>query len=570
MKPPVFFLAFANDADDHLPLLEEERKGISNFLLPLANEQYIQLFAEPAANIQDLSNYTAEFKDRIAIFHYGGHAESNAIMLKDQEANSDGLAHLLALQSNLKLVFLNGCSTRAQVDLLLSLGIPAVIATHVPIEDQSAKAFAQVFYKSLSTQHSIEDAFKLASANFLMEKGQAAGIYRGLKLRTEGDDELPWGLFVNDGKEKVLDWKIPLKSAVSFIVRGAGKRYKSGTSKNRRLIETIANAIADYSVEIRIMVEEAKAKGRSPKMRDLRAAVIDSFPTPIGTHLRKLLLSEDVSTERLKLIVNVYTVATELFSFVMLAQLWDEKFKKPELVIPEAQMEFLTTYFKRKEGDIQTFNYVDIIRNVSDIFDANNIEPFLEEFGELRKEFFTDSKFRRAYRFLEEIKEELASVITADEIESFCVQAEEHLCEIFTHLGFCVKYTLATIKTIELWKTRHETPRYHHNLVVLDRITAAFGTLDEVLISPDFSDNNSVVMLRDEEIVTPFLNLSPFVLDENALTGQQNSKLFFYRLSEHNLFQFTFVDNLTDTLEVTQEQYPMILEQFESFFRNVL
>jgi hypothetical protein len=50
----------------------------------------------------------------------------------------------------------------------------------------------------------------------------------------------------------------------------------------------------------------------------LRAAVVDAFPTPIGTHLRKLLLLEAAGVERLAKIVDVYAVASELLAYILL------------------------------------------------------------------------------------------------------------------------------------------------------------------------------------------------------------------------------------------------------------
>ena len=363
------------------------------------------------------------------------------------------------------------------------------IATSVPISDPVAKDFSEVFYRSLADQHNIEDAFKHAAADFFMKKGQPVGIYRDLAEVPESDDnEIPWGLYVNKGKEEVLSWTLPRSSAVSFIMRGAQRKYEAGETLNKKLIITVANAIAPYSYFIKGMIEEAKSKGREPKMRDLRAAVIDSFPTPIGTHLRKLLLSEDINTERLRKIVNVYNVAVELLAYVMLAQLWDEKHKNPDLVFQPEFLRPLEMFFELKPEEIPTFSFIQMVKNLGEIFSQNKVAPFVREFVELQQAFRKDEKFKTAFQFLEEMKEELQGTIAADEIESFCVQAEEQLSEIFSHLGFCAKYTLVTIKTIELMKSRHETPAYRHNLVVLDKVTASFGVLDEVLISDSFSD----------------------------------------------------------------------------------
>lgn len=567
MKLPLVFLAFANDQDNHLPLLEEERKAITAELIPLASKQYFQLFTESSATTDDISSYVAEFKDRILIFHYGGHADSTKLILADQTANSDGLAQLLGLQSDLKLVFLNGCSTREQVEQLFDAGIPAVIATSVPIADSSAKIFAAIFYKALATRHDLESAFKLAAADYLMKAGESVGIYRGIGAAPDPKEGIPWGLYIQESQEAVLQWKLPIESNASIIVRGAALSYQGGQTINQKLIETIANSTAPFSENISSLIQEAREKGREPKVRDLRVAVIDSFPTPIGTHLRKLLLSEEINTTRLQKIINVYQVAGKILAFTMLSQLWDECHKNKKFKWQKEVKKEVQAYFDLEIDRESRYNYIVLTKAISDLFVLNKVTPFIEEFQALQDEFYQDSQFYSAHLFLEEMKDELRGEISADEIESFCVQAEDHLCELFKHLGFSAKYTLATIKNIDLLKKRHEEPTYRHHLVVLDKITAAFGVLDEVIVSQTYTDNQSVVLLKDEEQVHPYLNLSPFIIDENALLGQNNSKLFFFRFREGGSLKYILFDNLKDELEINADKYEEVNTQFQAFLR---
>ena len=74
--------------------------------------------------------------------------------------------------------------------------------------------------------------------------------------------------------------------------------------------------------------------------------------------------------------------------------------------------------------------------------------------------------------------------------------------------------------------------------------------------------------MRDEETVSPSLNLSPFILDENALSGQQNSKLFFFTSYENKQINFTLIDNLKDTLNITRDNYPLVSELFDGFINK--
>jgi hypothetical protein len=85
-----------------------------------------------------------------------------------------------------------------------------------------------------------------------------------------------------------------------------------------------------------------------------------------------------------------------------------------------------------------------------------------------------------------------------------------------------------------------------------------------------FTDSESVILLKNVDDVGNYLSLSPFVIDENAFTGDQNSKLFFYsHRDQSNGYCFRFVDNADDGLVVTDEQYPQIKQQFEEFAQAV-
>ncbi|HRI62372.1 MAG TPA: CHAT domain-containing protein, partial [Saprospiraceae bacterium] len=143
---PVIFLAFANNPAQPLPNLEAEGESLYRTLTQGANQLFFQLHRESFATVEKLSHYLLEYQNRVAIFHFGGHAGQQNLLLEDIEANGEGVAALLARQQNLKLVFLNGCSTASQVAGLLKSGIPAVIATQAPVDDDRAKNMAAQFY----------------------------------------------------------------------------------------------------------------------------------------------------------------------------------------------------------------------------------------------------------------------------------------------------------------------------------------------------------------------------------------------------------------------------------------
>lgn len=173
-QKPIILLAFANNyfGGEYLQFLVKELEGIKEIFEDNPNVPY-QVKIVYSATIDKI---VKEFRrpnhlGRIVAFHYGGHAGSGEIMLETSEGlkqitKAKALADYLALQENLQLVFLNGCSTKGQVEGLLNAGIPKIIATDRSIDDQMATEFAVSFYQSLIAGNTTDLAFKDAKTEF--------------------------------------------------------------------------------------------------------------------------------------------------------------------------------------------------------------------------------------------------------------------------------------------------------------------------------------------------------------------------------------------------------------------
>ena len=127
-------------------------------------------------------------RDRIALFHFGGHADGDRLLLQSalepRPAYAEGLATLLGQQRGLKLVFLNGCSTRPQVKRLLDAGVPAVIATARPIDDGVATEFAVAFYQALTTGYSGDNRKITGGCSLAIAFAQAEGLSKTARGRS--------------------------------------------------------------------------------------------------------------------------------------------------------------------------------------------------------------------------------------------------------------------------------------------------------------------------------------------------------------------------------------------------
>ena len=162
----------------------------------------------PGATMDDVWDKCNRFHGQIAIFHYGGHSNKQALDLTDKQLKGKSLATLLGQEPHLKLVFLNGCSNAEQVNKKLKKGIPAVIATTENISDRRAITFSRQFYVALSSGRTIEEAFSIAAEYVNQDEEEVQVIMRVLSgWEKEPVRQFAWGLYVQN--TNILHWKIP-------------------------------------------------------------------------------------------------------------------------------------------------------------------------------------------------------------------------------------------------------------------------------------------------------------------------------------------------------------------------
>ncbi|MCA9541931.1 MAG: hypothetical protein KC620_23705, partial [Myxococcales bacterium] len=220
---PVILLTFANDhsggehGQGYLRNLRAEMKDITA-ALERASDEYeivVDFFIE-ASGLFDLF---ARYHDRIVAFHYGGHAQGDALMLEDADgrpsaALAEGLAGRLGMLPNLSLVFLNGCTTRPHVTAL-QVGCQApIIATERAIVDAVATQFARRFYRDLARGLTVGDAFQSAELEVRTQLRRPGEAWRMLlPVQAAPATEWPWGLHLHTQNPRGTDWRLHRRRA---------------------------------------------------------------------------------------------------------------------------------------------------------------------------------------------------------------------------------------------------------------------------------------------------------------------------------------------------------------------
>lgn len=216
MPKPVVFLAFANDKVDYARYLRNlpiELDGIRRALEPAQAAGLCEVVERANCTLENILDTFQKYQDRVAIFHYGGHADGYQLLLETATgehsvAHGGGLVSLFARQKGLKLIFLNGCSTQQQSLELVQNGIPIVIGTSNSINDEVATSLSVRFYRGLAKGLSLERTWNEALDAAKMEKGNDLKAFYRSKKELEVD-AFPWNFHTKEGSEIVRQWNLP-------------------------------------------------------------------------------------------------------------------------------------------------------------------------------------------------------------------------------------------------------------------------------------------------------------------------------------------------------------------------
>ncbi|HEX9941447.1 MAG TPA: CHAT domain-containing protein, partial [Thermoanaerobaculia bacterium] len=219
-RPVVVFFAFANDRAErtrYLRNLPEEQRRVRDAMEGAVEAGLCEIVERANATVDEVLDVFQDYRGRVALFHFGGHAGDAELLLESTTgaatvAHAGGLARFLGEQRGLELVFLNGCSSRGQVQGLLDAGVPAVVATSQAIDDAVATEFSARFYRALASGAPLRTAFGEAQGAVQTRRGELArGTYRSFVPDVVTEERWPWELYMAPGaEERVARWSLPL------------------------------------------------------------------------------------------------------------------------------------------------------------------------------------------------------------------------------------------------------------------------------------------------------------------------------------------------------------------------
>jgi hypothetical protein len=266
----------------------------------------------------------------------------------------------------------------------------------------------------------------------------------------------------------------------------------------------------------------------------------------MGEQLRKVIKSQPPDHKRLGYMMEAYQVSIHFLCLALVSQIWENLFlsqsQGTHLGIGRHQKTRIIHFLNQSKESYKNYSYLPLIKDLLDVLKHHQNNNLSEEIGQLVSNLELDDGLKAAIVFFDKLcMNHKKGKVPNDGIEAYCVSAEEYLAIFFKNLAFVIQYKLKTIKQIEVHKSRFDKASFRHIHYVLDNIDA--GYLQDEIDYAEFTDSKSVIFFKIPGQIAPRLNLTPLVIDKNALDEKQDAELpnlYYYAYYDANLNAYYF------------------------------
>ncbi len=278
------FGIFDNDENRKLTNLKSEQDAIEKILTPLQEKNELGFDTEYNMGIEEMVKKLTEYANSMTVFHFSGHHDKGELKLSDKSFVDEGLIDILNNAEKLKLVFINGCSSKKLVSSLDN--VPIVIGTETPVYDDFAKELSIKFYELMTQKienfrdaETIESIFEQSKGFY---KGQGGGKERGIKIKKEPDATINKYIFqVNKNAKDFEDRVIYNIDPGSFPVHENYLNYTKEISKSEDL-EFDFHAYFPFFISLRLesLVDSEKVEFHQfglKRYRLIKRIIVDFF-----------------------------------------------------------------------------------------------------------------------------------------------------------------------------------------------------------------------------------------------------------------------------------------------------
>lgn len=537
---------FANDRDRPLPSLRDEDEGIDRLLDPRSSRNHFRKVRDSFATTDSVADKLLIYQQSLALFHFSGHAGQTFLQLEDQPARGEGIARLLGRCPNLRVVFLNGCSTRQQVELLRKQNVQAVIiATSTPVQDTVATDVALWFYEALVNQTSVQEALEQVQDRLKVKEATTIAVDRGMAEMDEEITRNQW--YVHYPSDEAARWRLP------SVAETAPPTYRPNAELRVALVKILSARDPTlrelYLSRQTALKEKSGSKNWDAELEAFREwlneELLKRLPYPLAEPLRKLLCPEFVngkfiepapSTDRLKHYLTLVDSSVDLLFSLFMALARNRLLAGvgPAAATRQELLHLHTQGWNVSEPDTLLHQ----LRTLAAF--ALEAESALPGLTELVKSVDEGSPMAASLPFFNTLRRQSAAGADAAALAGLCELGENRLCDLLHWVGFWADYRLESFNTIWVISYFNAARKFNHERVVLrtsEYYQKSNWRFQEVSFDEPW-ECQSVLLVRTqrqiengqlvENDMNQFLNLSPYIIDRNVYIKSDNSVFDLY------------------------------------------
>lgn len=317
MTEKIKILFLAASPLDVAPLrLDEELREIEKKIQTGSRRESFQLIPQFAARWDDLQE--ALLRHRPHIVHFSGHgSKSEEISVMDDSGAShpvdkQSLVELFEiLRDNIRVVVLNACYSKPQAEAI-SQKIDYTVGMNKAIGDKAAIAFAGAFYRALSFDRSVHEAFKLGKNK--LGGGKIPGADTPEIILRKGVN--PAEPFLEQKEAIRRDYADDLTSALTHLVSGTfaeeEKQLVLAALTGGRIVLQPNDAVADGQVKEgrQIQITPYKSavhiRGDAQTLRSLQEKINPPPPGILPAFPNLVFLGREDSLREVKDLLGIY------------------------------------------------------------------------------------------------------------------------------------------------------------------------------------------------------------------------------------------------------------------------
>ena len=301
---------------------------------------------------------------------------------------------------------------------------------------------------------------------------------------------------------------------------------------NEYLTKEVTQALSSYNPAIEKFLEKANGVTHDwetqTRISDIAKDLISySFVGVLGVQLRKLMAigKEDFSTiKQRKYVENCILTARrilQLMVFALVSEFWNHQ-KSQKCTTSEGFLKTITSFFESGfELDIPT--YRQMLEIFLSLYKQNKLDFIISEFTGPNSEQISDEDFVKACESMHQLNETL----DRDRVTLLdCYKAELQLTKFLVTFNYLSAYKMVSIKNIAYDEMRNNPPYYLHRYTALGLDSKFNINFEKVNYVQEPISTDAILFFKEH--YNRSINLFPFIIDINALSFENGSRICFY------------------------------------------